>query len=266
MTNASALTALQSLNAPTSSSKRRSRAFRPATASPGQRQRRLLVDRHHDASDNKALSAVQDALGLGASKVDTAYTAMTDIKDQVDQIKAKLVTARSASTGRQAEDRDRNQGHPGRRSSRRSPTPPLPARTCCRTIATGTPPTLEDRLFLQPHRHVPSPIDTIRRQALRHGRFSTANPRHPAASSAALLARRHCVRSEHHRRSLRRLPFDTRASGTDSDHQRCRRQTAPNRRRTISAPPRSRSTLRRASVEPDRTPSTAASASWSTPT
>jgi len=48
-------------------------------------------------SDNKALSAVQDALGLGAGKVDTAYTAITDIKDQVDLIKSKLVTARSAS-------------------------------------------------------------------------------------------------------------------------------------------------------------------------
>ena len=49
-------------------------------------------------SDNKALSAVQDALGLGAGKVDTAYTAITDIKDQVDSIKAKLARGTFAAT------------------------------------------------------------------------------------------------------------------------------------------------------------------------
>ena len=44
-------------------------------------------------SDNKALSAVSDALGLGAAKVDTAYTAMDSAIDVVDEIKAKLVAA-----------------------------------------------------------------------------------------------------------------------------------------------------------------------------
>jgi flagellin len=44
-------------------------------------------------SDDKALSAVQDALGLGAAKIDTAYTAMTSAIDVVDEIKAKLVAA-----------------------------------------------------------------------------------------------------------------------------------------------------------------------------
>ena len=44
-------------------------------------------------SDNLALSAVQDALGLGASKVDTAYAAMDSAIDVVKEIKAKLVTA-----------------------------------------------------------------------------------------------------------------------------------------------------------------------------
>ncbi|MBB4482605.1 flagellin [Rhizobium etli] len=44
-------------------------------------------------SDNKALSAVSDALGLGAAKVDTAYTAMESAIDVVDEIKAKLVAA-----------------------------------------------------------------------------------------------------------------------------------------------------------------------------
>jgi flagellin len=45
-------------------------------------------------SDKSALSTVQDALGLGASVVDVAYTAMNSAIDVVDQIKTKLVAAR----------------------------------------------------------------------------------------------------------------------------------------------------------------------------
>ncbi|MDO6962569.1 flagellin N-terminal helical domain-containing protein [Rhizobium alvei] len=45
-------------------------------------------------SDNKALSAVQDALGLGAAKTDTAYTGLNSAIDVVSEIKAKLVAAR----------------------------------------------------------------------------------------------------------------------------------------------------------------------------
>jgi len=44
-------------------------------------------------SDNKALGAVSDALGLGAAKVDTAYTAMDSAIDVVGEIKAKIVAA-----------------------------------------------------------------------------------------------------------------------------------------------------------------------------
>ncbi|WDZ77215.1 flagellin [Ensifer adhaerens] len=44
-------------------------------------------------SDNKALSTVEDALGLGAAKTDVAYTAMENSKDVVDEIKKKLVAA-----------------------------------------------------------------------------------------------------------------------------------------------------------------------------
>ncbi|MDX5593333.1 flagellin [Pseudovibrio sp. SPO723] len=44
-------------------------------------------------SDNEALSAVQDALGLGAATVDVAFTAMDSAVDVVSEIKAKLVTA-----------------------------------------------------------------------------------------------------------------------------------------------------------------------------
>lgn len=44
-------------------------------------------------SDNRALSTVQDALGLGAAKVDTAYAAMESAIGVVKEIKAKLVAA-----------------------------------------------------------------------------------------------------------------------------------------------------------------------------
>lgn len=45
-------------------------------------------------SDNKALSTVQDALGLGAAKLDTTYTGLNAAIDTVDLIKEKLVAAR----------------------------------------------------------------------------------------------------------------------------------------------------------------------------
>jgi flagellin len=48
-------------------------------------------------SDVGALGAVSDALGLGAAKVDTAYTAMDSAIDIVGQIKDKLVTAKEDS-------------------------------------------------------------------------------------------------------------------------------------------------------------------------
>lgn len=44
-------------------------------------------------SDNQSLSAVSDALGLGSSTVDTAYTAMDSVIDSLNDIKARLVTA-----------------------------------------------------------------------------------------------------------------------------------------------------------------------------
>ncbi|MBB3979266.1 flagellin [Rhizobium azooxidifex] len=45
-------------------------------------------------SDNGALSAVQDALGLGAAKVDTAYAGLESSIDVIEEIKNKLVAAR----------------------------------------------------------------------------------------------------------------------------------------------------------------------------
>ncbi|WP_136659712.1 flagellin [Nitratireductor sp. XY-223] len=44
-------------------------------------------------SDNKALSTVSDALGLGAAKTDIAYTGLESAIDVVDEIKSKLVAA-----------------------------------------------------------------------------------------------------------------------------------------------------------------------------
>ncbi|MDS7596155.1 flagellin [Agrobacterium tumefaciens] len=44
-------------------------------------------------SDNEALSTVQDALGLGAAKVDTAYSGMESAIEVVKEIKNKLVAA-----------------------------------------------------------------------------------------------------------------------------------------------------------------------------
>ena len=45
-------------------------------------------------SDNKALGTVQDALGLGAAKTDTAYTGLNNTIDVLSEIKSKLMAAR----------------------------------------------------------------------------------------------------------------------------------------------------------------------------
>ena len=44
-------------------------------------------------SDNKALSTVKDALGLGAAATDVAYTALKNSIDVVDEIKSKITAA-----------------------------------------------------------------------------------------------------------------------------------------------------------------------------
>ncbi|RWX77014.1 flagellin [Neorhizobium lilium] len=49
-------------------------------------------------SDNKALNAASDALGVGAAKVDTGYAAMQSAIDVVNEIKTKIVTATESST------------------------------------------------------------------------------------------------------------------------------------------------------------------------
>lgn len=45
-------------------------------------------------SDNMAISAVEDALGLGAAKVDTAYAGISSVTDLLTEFRAKLVAAR----------------------------------------------------------------------------------------------------------------------------------------------------------------------------
>ena len=64
-------------------------------------------------SDKSSLSVVQDALGLGAGKVDTAYSAMDKTIEMVNEIKDKLVAATGASADRQGQDPDRNHGAAG---------------------------------------------------------------------------------------------------------------------------------------------------------
>ena len=98
MTNASALTALQSLSATNRALEmtqaRISTGYRVAEAADNAAYWSIATTMR---SDNQALSTVQDALGLGASKVDTAYTAMNKAIDTVDEIKVKLVAAVGAS-------------------------------------------------------------------------------------------------------------------------------------------------------------------------
>lgn len=97
-TNASAMTALQTLaqtnkNLATTQS-RISTGFRVAEASDNAAYWSIATTMR---SDTKALSTVQDALGLGAGKVDVAYTGMNSAIEVVDEIKQKLIAARGAS-------------------------------------------------------------------------------------------------------------------------------------------------------------------------
>jgi len=97
-TNASALQALQSLNSTNknleATQSRISTGYRVAEASDNAAYWSIATTMR---SDNKALSTVQDALGLGSSKIDTAYTGMNKAIETVNDIKVKLVAANGAS-------------------------------------------------------------------------------------------------------------------------------------------------------------------------
>lgn len=101
MTNVSAMTALKSLQATNksleSTQARISTGYRVAEASDNAAYWSIATTMR---SDNKALSTVQDALGLGAAKLDTAYTATNSAIGVVDEIKAKLVAAKEPGVDR----------------------------------------------------------------------------------------------------------------------------------------------------------------------
>src|SRR5437763_14488758 len=94
-TNVAAMTALQSLTQTqkslTDTQNRISTGMRVAEASDNAAYWSIATTMR---SDKASLSTVQDALGLGASVVDVAYTAVNSAIDVVNQIKSKLVAAR----------------------------------------------------------------------------------------------------------------------------------------------------------------------------
>lgn len=100
-TNVAAMTALQTLTqtnkALTETQNRISTGYRVADASDNAAYWSIATTMR---SDNAALSTVQDALGLGAATVDTAYTGVNSSIKLVDQIKSKLVAARQPGVDR----------------------------------------------------------------------------------------------------------------------------------------------------------------------
>jgi flagellin len=101
LTNASAMTALQTLtqiNMDLSTTQARiSTGQRVAKASDNAAYWSIATTMR---SDNSALGAVSEALGLGAAKVDTAYSGMDAAIEVVKDIKDKLVTAQEPSADR----------------------------------------------------------------------------------------------------------------------------------------------------------------------
>ncbi|MEM5502489.1 flagellin [Ahrensia kielensis] len=94
LTNTSAMTALKSLQSTNSAIEttqaRISTGKQVAEASDNAAYWSIATTMR---SDTKALGTVQDALGLGAAKVDVAYTGINATLDVVDEIKSKLVAA-----------------------------------------------------------------------------------------------------------------------------------------------------------------------------
>jgi flagellin len=94
LTNVAAMSALQTLRAINSKMEetqaRVASGMRVGTASDNAAYWSIATTMR---SDNKALSAVEDALGLGAAKIDVAYSAMENAVDIVDEIKNRVVAA-----------------------------------------------------------------------------------------------------------------------------------------------------------------------------
>jgi flagellin len=93
-TNRSAMTALQTLFATNKAletvQSRISTGFRVGEAKDNAAYWSIATTMR---SDNKVLSTVQDTLGLGASRIDTAYTSMESAIGLVDEIKQKVLAA-----------------------------------------------------------------------------------------------------------------------------------------------------------------------------
>lgn len=100
-TNFAAMTALRSLqstnNEMTKTQNRISTGLRVANAEDGASYWSIATTMR---SDNKALSTVNDALGLGAATVDVAYTALDTAIKVTSEIKSKLVAAREPGVDR----------------------------------------------------------------------------------------------------------------------------------------------------------------------
>ena len=100
-TNASAMTALQALNMTNKSMEKTQAAiatgFRVGEAKDNAAYWSIATSMR---SDNKALSTVKDALGLGAATIDIAYVGMKASIKVVDEIKMKLVAARNPGVDR----------------------------------------------------------------------------------------------------------------------------------------------------------------------
>ncbi|MEQ1715883.1 MAG: flagellin [Hyphomicrobium sp.] len=100
-TNFAAVTALQNLQMTSkemlTTQNRISTGFKVATAEDNAAYWSIATTMR---SDNKALSTVQDALGLGKATVNVAYTALNTSIDVTSEIKAKLVAAREPGVDR----------------------------------------------------------------------------------------------------------------------------------------------------------------------
>ncbi len=98
LTNASAMTALQTLSVTNqnlaTTQNRIATGMKVSEASDNAAYWSIATTMR---SDNKANSVIQDALGLGGGKVDTAYTAIKNAVTVVDSIKEKILSAKNAS-------------------------------------------------------------------------------------------------------------------------------------------------------------------------
>jgi flagellin len=99
LTNTAAMTALQTLSMTNKNlaetQNRISTGMRVASAEDNSAYWSIATTMR---SDNQALSAVGDSLGLGAATVDTMYTAMESTVDKLTEMKSLLVTAATPGT------------------------------------------------------------------------------------------------------------------------------------------------------------------------